>query len=584
MVGNLRTKVENLSIGAKVLLGPLGVIVLLLAIFSLGFIVLNEQKKRLSVLTDYVFDDYRRVDDAVKAATDAHLELHRLIGEAVHTKETSGIAKLAANVTRAGDMAARAAGNIRGAAYDGDLIAALALGHASTGESPIQLRRKVEEATEKYLTELRSVTEIAVGEPATALIFMADAESRFGELSKLLSDVRMATEAISRATSATANEEIGLAIWQFLVGSLAAIIGGLGLSIFIGSLISRPVRQLTERMQSLAANDLDSVIPFSRRRDEIGHMAAALQVFRDNAHERLGLEQAQAEEKRAKEQRAEALFKLVSNFRDSVNATLKQFEQAGETLGDAAGRMASVADSTGRQSEQCVSASGQATANVQTVAAATEELSSSITEIAHQVSQSSKIAIKAVEDADRTGLVVEALVQGVERIGAVVTMISDIASQTNLLALNATIEAARAGEAGKGFAVVASEVKTLAKQTAIATEDIGSKVQEIQTASSGVVAAIQSIRRTIQEMGAITTAIASAVEEQTAATKEISRNVLGASDNVLEVSRSIDGVFGLVTDARQASQDVLASNRQLSSQSERLKADVGQLISSIPQY
>ena len=226
-------------------------------------------------------------------------------------------------------------------------------------------------------------------------------------------------------------------------------------------------------------------------------------------------------------------------------------------------------------------ASAQAATNVQTVAAATEELTSSITEISRQVGESARIAGRAVEQVGRSEATVTALAQAAQRIGEVVSLINTIAEQTNLLALNATIEAARAGEAGKGFAVVASEVKSLANQTAKATEGITAQVSAIQGSTQEAVDTIKGIGEIIDKMSEIATTVASAVEEQGAATAEIARNIQEAAAGTREVSSNIAGVSAAADESGRTAEDVLTSTTRLTEESEALGSEVGQFLSRI---
>jgi methyl-accepting chemotaxis protein len=265
-----------------------------------------------------------------------------------------------------------------------------------------------------------------------------------------------------------------------------------------------------------------------------------------------------------------AHVQMIADFETNVKSVVDQVAAASTEMRATAESMAASSEESVRQSNAVAAAAEEATANVQTVASASEELSSSISEISRQVSQSSKIAQEAVQEAERTNETVQGLAEASTKIGEVVNLINDIASQTNLLALNATIEAARAGEAGKGFAVVASEVKNLANQTARATEDISSQIAAIQQATTGAVEAIQGIGKTIDEVNEIAGTIAAAVEEQGAATNEISRNVQEAATGTQEVSQNIQGVSQAANEAGQGASEVLSAAEELSKQSEDL--------------
>ncbi|MGO8916011.1 MAG: methyl-accepting chemotaxis protein [Stellaceae bacterium] len=343
----------------------------------------------------------------------------------------------------------------------------------------------------------------------------------------------------------------------------------------------RPLIQVTDRMRALADGNKEIEIPGVGRKDEIGQIAAAVQVFKDGMikADRLAAEQ-QAEQAR-KEKRQQAIEALIRDFERSVAGAFGTLSSASTQLDRTARSMGGTAEKTSHQAATVAAASEQATANVQTVASATEELSSSISEISRQVAESTRIASEAKGQATDTNAQIEGLAEAAQKIGDVVKLISDIAGQTNLLALNATIEAARAGDAGKGFAVVASEVKSLANQTAKATEEISAKIAEMQAATGQSVAAVQTIGQTIERIDDIATTIASAVEEQGAATKEIARNVQQAAAGTNEVSSNIAAVTQAAGETGNGAAQVLSASSDLAKQSEILRAQVDDFLAKI---
>jgi methyl-accepting chemotaxis protein len=361
-----------------------------------------------------------------------------------------------------------------------------------------------------------------------------------------------------------------------------ALVLGAVLAWLIGSGVAGPVVRMTGAMDKLAGGDTKAEIPAQGRTDEIGRMAKAVQVFKDNMIEadRLRAEQ-ETQKQRAEVEKRAAMNKLADEFDASVKGVVNTVSSASTELQTTAQSMTATAEETSRQATAVAAAAEQASTNVQTVASASEELSSSIQEISRQVSTSAKIAGQAVEQAERTNAQVESLAKAAEKIGEVVKLINDIAGQTNLLALNATIEAARAGEAGKGFAVVASEVKSLANQTAKATEEIGSQIGTIQTATQDSVRAIQDIGKTIAEINQIATTIASAVEEQGAATQEIARNVQQAAAGTTEVTTNISGVNQAAGETGAAASQVLSSSGELAKQGEMLRLKVDEFVAKV---
>ncbi|MCK6452504.1 MAG: methyl-accepting chemotaxis protein [Alphaproteobacteria bacterium] len=286
-------------------------------------------------------------------------------------------------------------------------------------------------------------------------------------------------------------------------------------------------------------------------------------------------------EARAREERAERIAATIRAFEVQVDAAMNALGSAATGLNTTAASMVKIADQTSSQSTAVAAASEQASSNVQTVATAAEEVSSSITEITRQVSESSRMARQAVDQARSTGATVDGLKQAAQKIGDVVKLITDIAAQTNLLALNATIEAARAGDAGKGFAVVASEVKSLATQTAKATEEIARQIEQVQGATGDAVSAIQTIGKTIEQVNEIAASIASAMEEQGAATREISRNVQQAAQGTQEVNKNIASVTQASGEVGAAAVQMNDASAGVAKQAETLRAEVDKFIAKV---
>jgi len=353
-----------------------------------------------------------------------------------------------------------------------------------------------------------------------------------------------------------------------------AIVGG-SIAWMLGRSISGPLNLLGARMRALADGRLDGEIPGVGRGDEVGAMAATVQIFKDNAVRMHELEQAEAEtQKRAAAERRTAMESLAADFERSVNGIVRTVSTAAAGMQTTAQSMTSTASDASARAATVSAASESASNNVSTVASAAEELSSSVAEISRQVSRSSEIASKAVGDAERTNATVQVLSTGAEKIGEVVKLIHSIAAQTNLLALNATIEAARAGESGRGFAVVASEVKALANQTAKATEEISGQVAAMQSSTNDAVAAINGITQTIAQMNEITVSISAAIEEQGAATREIARNIQSVAAGSNEINSHIGGVTSAAAATGTAASDVLSNARELDNQSGMLRSAV----------
>ncbi|MCC6717299.1 MAG: MCP four helix bundle domain-containing protein [Acetobacteraceae bacterium] len=366
-----------------------------------------------------------------------------------------------------------------------------------------------------------------------------------------------------------ASARMGIVL-ALVLATLAALVSGALL--ILG--VARPVATLTDTMLALANNDTSATVTGTDRRDEVGAMAGALQVFKDNMIETTRLRASQEAEQQKDLDRARRIAGSITHFETAVAGIVGAVAAASTEMKATAQSMATTAEETSRQADTVSTASHQAASNVQGVSAATEELSASIREISQQVNRSAELIQSAVGQADLSSNQVKGLIESAGRIGNVVTLIADIAGQTNLLALNATIEAARAGDAGKGFAVVASEVKALAKQTAGATEEIASQIKAIQEATRSSAEAIMEVTTMIRQVRDTATAIASAVEEQGAATQEIARNVQLAADGTMAVTSNIATVNRAAQETGAAASQVLSSASELSTNGEVLRARV----------
>jgi len=347
-----------------------------------------------------------------------------------------------------------------------------------------------------------------------------------------------------------------------------------GLAILIGRNISGPLLGLKAKMESLAGGDVGIPLPETDRGDEIGAMARAVLTFKNNRIAADQLEAEQAAERQIKARRVAALEALIDSFRRTIGELTGGLSKEAAELERTAKTVSGTADDTNHRSAAVTTAIGQASSNVQMVASATEELSTSIGEISRQVSQSSGIAARAVGEARRTDDIVKGLASSASKIGEVVGLIRDIAGQTNLLALNATIEAARAGEAGKGFAVVAAEVKSLAGQTARATEEVTGQIAQIQEATQDTVEAIGRIAEIITDLDQISASIAVAINQQGNATADIARNMLQAATGTQEVTQNIGGVRLAAASAGAAASQLLEASGSLTQRSDHLSREV----------
>jgi methyl-accepting chemotaxis protein len=450
----------------------------------------------------------------------------------------------------------------------GEVAATIAEWQKNVTEPTIALRRQIGDA--KNMDDMADL----IGE--------ARGKKYFDGFRSIMADFAADEQALMaqrQSDNVATVDETFILIWVCIGGGLLA---GVVLAVLIGAAIANPVIAMTGAMDKLAEGNTEVDIPARDRKDEVGKMAAAVQVFKDNAIEKVRLEAEQdAREKRAEEEKRAAMNKMADDFENSVGGIVQTVSSAATELHSSSKTMAETADRTSSQSTAGAAAAEEASANVQTVASAAEELSASISEINRQVAESSSIASSAVKDAQVTDEKIQGLAAAANKIGEVVSLITDVAEQTNLLALNATIEAARAGDAGKGFAVVASEVKNLANQTAKATEEISTQISGIQTATQESVAAIQGIGKTIAKIDEIASEIAAAVDEQGAATQEIARNVEQASAGTAEVSSTIANVTQGANETGAAAEQINGASAELSQQSEMLNSEVNRFLETV---
>ncbi len=490
----------------------------------------------------------------------------------------------------------------------------------------------IETVTKKFFgdySELReSVYAAGIAEepyPLNADAWLARSDEAIGTLLALSDIAGEATRKLAEKTASAANTQLWIHVCSLIV---VMAVGAAAFWLVVGRFV-RPIYQLSDNMRQLADGDSNVQIKGLDRADEIGLMAASLQVFKENSLERARLreeqmraeqeareaqetrrreadEQKRREEERAREfeekqhqQREEQRIKneqreaeerdrrraemlsFADQFEQRVMTLVKSLAAAADQMQSSAQNMVGIAQETNEQAGTVAHASQSANENVQAVASAAEELSSSVREISSQVNQSTQYVRTAVTETSNADTEIQGLLEAAQKIGDVLDLINDIASQTNLLALNATIEASRAGEAGRGFAVVAAEVKNLANQTARATEDIASQIGGIQSATSNAVGAIRGIGKTIDNLNQVAVAISSAVEEQDAATQEIARNVASASAGTDEVNRNITVVNVGASNTGEAANQVLTVAQQLSAQSTDLRHEVEQFLAQV---
>jgi methyl-accepting chemotaxis protein len=386
-------------------------------------------------------------------------------------------------------------------------------------------------------------------------------------------------EAKVRASSqwSAARESLILQL-SLLAGALALAFGSM---VAVSRRAINPLHAMRDAMLKVAAGDLSIDVGYAERRDEIGALAGALVMFKQQAVEKERIEQQERDRNLGTAARQQAVEAHITAFEDQIRRALNALDTASSQMRTTSDEMSDVSDQTNTQAHQAAKASGEASNNVQSVASASEELSTSINDISRQVAHAANIASRAVDMARQTDYTVQGLSKTAGRIGEVVGLINDIASQTNLLALNATIEAARAGNAGKGFAVVASEVKTLASQTAKATEEISEQISAVQKVAVEAIDAIKGIGGIIGEVNEVASAIAAAVEEQGAATREITRSTQQAALGTKAVSDNIEGVSAGADAAGAAALNVKSAAGALGSQAQQLRRQVDEFLGKI---
>lgn len=514
-----------------------------------------------------------RLDDTVSSAGDAGLEeLQTRLREA--STQLIVTSAMLNTYARRPDQVTAASATARLKFLKAAFTALPATSNALIGAKLAEIRSEMDAYQDSFsdlVAKAKTIDELSEQMMASAASITALSDAMKQDL---VADQRRIESETETLTQRTRWLIAMLAIGSFLVGSLLAVILGNG--------ISRPMVKMCAAMRELAEGNLAVILPGIGRKDEIGEMAAAVEAFKVQAVAKAERDAAAQEERNraAREARRVEMAQFADQFESAVGAIVSNVSSSAAQLEAAANTLTQTAETTQTLSTHVAGASEEASSNMQSVAAATEELSMSVDEIGRQVRESNRIALSAVQQAHQTDERISHLSRAAQNIGDVVKLITTIAEQTNLLALNATIEAARAGEAGRGFAVVASEVKSLASQTAKATEEISAQILGMQSATRDSVAAIKEIGSTISQISAIASTIATAVEQQSAATQEIASNVQSVARGTEEVANNIAQVNSGAEQTGSASADVLGSARTLATESARLRQELDRFMNS----
>jgi methyl-accepting chemotaxis protein len=441
----------------------------------------------------------------------------------------------------------------------------------------------VRTAADSYAKQARQAIVMLDTDPGMSAAMLRAAERQYTKLEQVMAEWSAAQQQANDALYEDARRSAHDSLVAFFLVMAAAYAAAIGISAAVGRAVGKGIATVTRVMRRLAEGDTTVTVEGTDRRDELGEMTRAAEIFRENRRRADELERVRSADIEAKECRRIALERSAARFEATIAGMLNMVADAARHLKETAQSMTATAEETNRQSSAVSDAARQASSHVNTVATAAEQLAASVREISRQVAQSSAIAGGAVDESRRTDGIVRSLTDATHRIGEVVDLITTIAAQTNLLALNATIEAARAGEAGKSFAVVAGEVKSLATQTGKATDEVTGHIDAVQERTKAAVEAISRIAETIRRIDTIAGTIAAAVEQQGVATQEIARNVQEAANGTQGVTENIQGVAESAQSTGRVAEDVLASADHLHVQADGLRREVHRFLADIKQ-
>jgi methyl-accepting chemotaxis protein len=559
-------RLADQPITLKVFLAPCVILVALLGMVLTALGMLSADKTRLHDISAGALPAYQRAAEAKDAVNATQTALQHMLSVAANESDPARIGQAAVPIRRASAAATEAFGRLSNAGAGGDVIATLRKGLAA------------------YQAAAADVIDAAATDPASATMLMSGVEDSFTTLSASLDRYRGQVEAAGQRLAQDASDAADRARLILIGGCAAVLVICVLLTVLAARAIARPVVLLTTTMGALADGMLDRTVPAMERRDEIGAMARAVDVFRANELRARLLAQEHDAEHAGRDRRQAAMDQQLQDFGGSVSGVLANLGTAAEQMRAASTDMMDAAHRTRGHAIQTAEGAAASSENLAAVAAGVEQMSASVDEISRQVAHASAAARIAVERSSATDRKVGALAAAAEQIGNVVQLIATIAGRTNLLALNATIEAARAGAAGKGFAVVATEVKALAAQTAKATEEIGAQIVAIRAATGEAVGAVHQVGAAIGDVDAVATAIAAAVEQQAAATREIVSRVNKVAQANGEVSRAMADVSGVAEAADSAAGKVLEAAHQIGGTSDALRQEVNEFLAVMARH
>jgi methyl-accepting chemotaxis protein len=577
----------DISLRWQVLLAPLLLILAILVIEAVNY----RQQTGVDAATTRLFNETVRRLMALDEADAFALDINGRMFRAMTLVQNGAPAKMVRSLVDSlpGDLDKL-----------GDELSAVAERAGESGHAAEAA--KLTDLAGKYRKSGSEFSKVLFVDPSVAVDYATSAGAFFQDLHGVLRTLSKSYDSASAAEFAGMKAGAASATHLSAIGCLLAVVGGLAVSLWLARSLTAPLVELTRVVVALSRADWSVSVPYASRGDEVGRMARAVNVFRDNGvenerlkrieeeghHRAVAQQAAELERDRAEQarlareaERARTVSDMTERFDAAAHKVLGTFASAFETLQETASTMGSAADATRNRADGVSQAAVEASNNVQTIAASIEELGESIAEISEQVSASSTMAAAATRDADKLNNTLQSVNSAAKEIGSVLDFIKSVASRTSLLALNATIEAARAGHAGRGFAVVANEVKALAIQTKQATDGVTSKVERIQTLSSDAAGAVTSIAETIHSLNTSSASISSAVSSQSAAMRDISRSVQSAADFTRRVSDQIKEVQGTATETEQAADGVLHASADLAKQTDLLEAEVSSYLNAV---